>query len=495
MTKIQLALLVLMTQVVELKTSSQTQTVTFTVTASDNASIGSVSLPGTSYSSTSGNDRVFTKEYDYDDYTYGNHSETFTATVVDGAGNTATDSITISISKADDQVPTISSFSADDTSVELKSSAKTQTVTFTVVATDNVSVQSVSLPGTTFSSSSGSNSTYTKLFDYDDYTYGSHSETFTVTVTDTAGNTSTDTETITIVKSDDEDPVISSFTSSKSAVSLTSTSQSDSVTFYAEFTDNRAVSSYSLPGATYVNLNNGVYSWTKSYSYSDYSYGTSTDTLTLTVEDAAGNSVTSSINISVTKSDNISPTISNLTVSTSTVNLYSSDKTETITISATISDNVGISTYSVQGATFSSVSNGVYTWTKTYDYDDYTYGSHSDNVMVIATDAAGNRSTSSSSLTINKYDDAVPYISSFTASPESFDLGSDNTSQTVTFSATMNDNVAITSYSLVDGDNTSLGSGDVSGNVYTWTKTYTLTDYSGNNHVQNFTVSASDAAG
>ena len=115
--------------------------------------------------------------------------------------------------------------------------------------------------------------------------------------------------------------------------------------------------------------------------------------------------------------------------------------------------------------------------------------------MVIATDAAGNRSTSSSALTINKYDDSVPYISSFTASPESFDLGADNTSQTVTFSATMNDNVAITSYSLVDGDNTSLGSGDVSGNVYTWTKTYTLTDYSGNNHVQNFTVSASDAAG
>ena len=47
-----------------------------------------------------------------------------------------------------------------------------------------------------------------------------------------------------------------------------------------------------------------------------------TDTLTLTIEDAAGNSVTSSINISIT-SDNILPTISNLTVSTSTVNLYS----------------------------------------------------------------------------------------------------------------------------------------------------------------------------
>ena len=80
------------------------------MTASDNASIGSVSLPGTSYSSTSGNDRLFTKTYDYDDYTFGDHSETLTATVVDGAGNTATDTITISISKIDDQVPTISSF-------------------------------------------------------------------------------------------------------------------------------------------------------------------------------------------------------------------------------------------------------------------------------------------------------------------------------------------------------------------------------------------------
>ena len=85
---------------------------------------------------------------------------------------------------------------------------------------------------------------------------------------------------------------------------MTSTSQSDSVTFYAEFTDNRAVSSYSLPGATYVNLNNGVYSWTKSYDYDDYSYGTSTDTLTLTVEDAAGNSAIEVL-IFLTKSDNI----------------------------------------------------------------------------------------------------------------------------------------------------------------------------------------------
>ena len=59
----------------------------------------------------------------------------------------------------------------------------------------------------------------------------------------------------------------------------------------------------------------------------------------------------------------------------------------------------------------------------------------------------------------------------------------------------MNDNVGITTNSLVEGENNSLGAGSLNNGVYTWTKTYNLTDYSGNNHVENFTVSSTDAAG
>ena len=480
---------------IDLKTSSQTQTVTFTVTASDNASVGSVSLPGTSFSSTSGNDRIFTKLYDYDDFSFGTSTETFTATVVDGAGNTVTDTLTITIDKIDDEVPTISSFGADDTSVELKSSSKTQTVTFTVVATDNVSVNSVALPNTTFSSLSGNTSRFIKTFDYDDYSYGDTTETYTVTVTDAANNSSSQDITINISKVDDEDPSITSFTSDKNAVSLTSTSQNDTVTFLAVFTDNRAVSGYNLPGATYQSLNDGVYRWTKNYSYDDYSFGTTTDTLTLTVQDAAGNSVTQSVSISITKSDNIAPTISNLSATLSVVDLFTSDQTKSVTITANISDNVGISTNSIQGATFNGVTNGVYSWTKTYDYVDYNFGSTSEGVELIAADAAGNQTTDSLTLVVRKFDDESPFISSFTASPNSFDLGVDNTSQVVTFSATMNDNVGITTNSLVDGNGNSLGAGSLNNGVYTWTKTYNLVDFSGNNHVENFTVSSTDAAG
>ena len=94
-------------------------------------------------------------------YSFGDATDTLTLTVTDTASNSITDTVTISINKADDQDPSISSFSADDTTVELKTSSQTQTVTFTAVVTDNVAINSVSLPGTTLSSSNSG--TYTLL--------------------------------------------------------------------------------------------------------------------------------------------------------------------------------------------------------------------------------------------------------------------------------------------------------------------------------------------
>ena len=54
-------------------------------------------------------------------------------------------SVTISITKTDDQNPSISSFSADTTSVALKTSDQSKTVTITATLTDNVGITSVSL--------------------------------------------------------------------------------------------------------------------------------------------------------------------------------------------------------------------------------------------------------------------------------------------------------------------------------------------------------------
>ena len=73
-------------------------------------------------------------------------ADSFTATATDAAGNTINSSITLTIRKADNISPTISSFTADDTSVSLTTSSQSQTVTFTVVASDNRAVSTVSLP-------------------------------------------------------------------------------------------------------------------------------------------------------------------------------------------------------------------------------------------------------------------------------------------------------------------------------------------------------------
>ena len=152
----------------------------------------------------SGNNYTFTKTYSYGDYSFGNSSDTLTATATDAAGNSATQTITVSISKTDDQNPSIGSFGADDTTVELKTSSQTQTVTFTAVVSDNVGIIPVSLPGTSLSSVNSGTYVFTKTYDYDDYSFGDATDTLTLTVTDTANNSITDTVTISINKADDQ---------------------------------------------------------------------------------------------------------------------------------------------------------------------------------------------------------------------------------------------------------------------------------------------------
>ena len=186
---------------IDLRTSQQTQTITYSVIATDNTGISSVSIPGASQGGQSGDTYIFTyiETFNYDDYSYGNTAVTRTVTVTDNAGNVATDSITLSIAKIDNQSPAIS-LSTDDTSIDLRTSQQTQTITYSVIATDNTGISSVSIPGASQGGQSGDTYIFTETFNYDDYSYGNTAVTRTVTVTDNAGNSSSQTITITINK-------------------------------------------------------------------------------------------------------------------------------------------------------------------------------------------------------------------------------------------------------------------------------------------------------
>ena len=483
--------------VVSLLTSSQSNTVTWTVVSTDNVSVTGVSLPGTTVGTVSGNTRTFTKTYSYSDYNFGDTSDSLTVTVTDAAGNSTTSTINMVIRKTDNQSPSISSFSANDTSVSLTTGSQTQTVTFTCVTTDNRGISSVSIPGTTSTGSSGNNYTFTKTYSYSDYSFGNSSESLTVTVTDAAGNSATDSINIGINKADTANPSISSFTADDTTVALTTTSQNQTVTFTVVSTDNVGVSSVTIPGTTSTGSSGNNYTFTKAYSYGDYSFGSSTDTLTATSTDSAGNSITDNITINISKSDNQSPSISStgnssgVSASSTSVALKTSDQTKSVTFTATISDNVGISSVSFGGLT-PSISGNYYTWTKTYDYDDYSFGSSTDTLTLTVADSAGNTVTDSVTINISKSDDQNPTVGNMTANNSTVELSTSSQSQTVTFSVVASDNVGVNSVTWEGSQDSS----SISGNTYNFQRTYNYSNYSvGSTNSDTISVVVTDAAG
>jgi chitodextrinase len=152
---------------------------------------------------TTGGTRTWRKTYDYANYSFGTTSETLTLTVTDAAGNTSTETVSVTVTKSDDEQPSISSFTVSSDAVNITTSNQVQTITFTAVASDNVSVASINVPGATYVNVVGSTYTWTKDFSYADYSFGSTPETYTVTATDAAGNTKDSSVSLTVTKIDD----------------------------------------------------------------------------------------------------------------------------------------------------------------------------------------------------------------------------------------------------------------------------------------------------
>ena len=122
--------------------------------------------------------------------------------MTDSAGNSTFEIVLLfQLYTLDDVNPTISSFGADDTTVPLKISNQSQTVTFTAVASDNHGVNAVNFDNNRPYSSSGNTHTYLKLIHM---VHIVHSVIVVIqlhlTATDTAGNTSTSSQLLQLQK-------------------------------------------------------------------------------------------------------------------------------------------------------------------------------------------------------------------------------------------------------------------------------------------------------
>ena len=474
-----------------LNISSSSQSITYTVTATDNRGISSLSVNNATAYYGSGNTTYFSESFSPSSYGFGTHTISRTATATDAAGNSSTATLSFTLVKNDVTKPTISGFSVNNSSPQVTTSSQSTTVTYTLTATDNVGISSYSVGGATYSSKSGNNYYFTESFNYRDYSFGNNSISRTATVTDAAGNSTTSSINLTLSKVDNQAPTISSFTANDTTVTLTSSSQTQTVTYTAVVTDNRGVSSVSVSGLTFSSQSGNNYYFTKTYSYGDYSYGSTTATHVCVATDAAGNTSTLNESVTVTKTDNQAPSISSFTVSDSSITVSSSNTSQTVTFAVTATDNRSVSSWAVSGATYSHASGNTRYFTKTYSFNSYNYGTTNISETATVSDAAGNSATSSRAMTVSKTDTSIPSISSFTANDTSVSLTTGSQSQTVTFTVVATDNRGISSVSVNNGASGGLSSGI----NYYFTKTFNYDDYNFGNTTTTFTATATDAAG
>ena len=440
---------------VDLYTSIPDQQITYTVVATDNVGISIVSIPEAIQVSQSGDTYTFSETFNYADYSYGNSAVTRTVTVSDIFGNSSTETITLNVAKIDNQTPTIS-LNTFSTSIELRSSEQTQTITYSVTATDNVGISIVSIPEAIQVSQNGDTYTFSETFNYADYSYGNSAVTRTVTVTDNAGNVATDSITLNVAKIDDQSPAVS-LSVDNTSINLFTSIPDQQITYTVVATDNVGISIVSIPEAIQVSQSGDTYTFSETFNYADYSYGNSAVTRTVTVSDIFGNSSTETITLNVAKIDNQTPTISLNTFSTS-IELRSSEQTQTITYSVTATDNVGISIVSIPEAIQVSQNGDTYTFSETFNYADYSYGNSAVTRTVTVTDNAGNVSFQTITITINKINSPPIFSSS------NIFLVLENANNIGTLNATDPDGDEIT-YNVVETNSISLSLDSTTGEL------------------------------
>ena len=400
-------------------------------------------------------------------------AHTLKAIATDAAGNTTSTTLNVTV---DNAAPTVA-ITAPASGADLKGSA---TISATANASFGVGIASVQfqLDGANLGSAI-TTAPYTLTWDTTAASGGAH--TLTAIATDAAGNNTT-SATVTVTVDDVAPSVVITAPSTgadlKGAVTVSANAM-------ASFGVNIASVQFKLDG---VNL-----STTQTMAPFGVSWDTTTTVggghiLTAIATDGAGNTTTSA-GVSVIV-DNSPPTVSLTTPSSG------ADLRGTVTVSATAGASFGVAITSVQfqldGANLGAAETSA-PYSVAWDTTTATGGAHT--LKIIATDGAGNTTTTASvSVTV----DNTPPTVSITAPANGA-----NVTGNVSITATASDNVAVTSVQFkLDGAN--LGAAETSAPYslawasYTALGSHTLTaiaaDGAGNTNSASVTVTAVDTA-
>jgi hypothetical protein len=403
-------------------------------------------------------------------------SNVLTITARDAAGNTSTDTLTVTYNPADNIAPVVT--------ITSPTSNSTTTVTSTPLSIGGTATDAVGVTQVTWVNNRGGSGTAagTNNWSVTGIVLLSGSNLITVTARDAANNTSTDTITVTYTP-DTTSP----------SVNITSPT-SNATTTVAASSLNVGGSASDAVGVTQVTwVNNrggsGNASGTTNWSVSGITLQTGSNIITITARDAAGNSGTDTITVTYTP-DTTAPVV---TITGPTSNATLTTSTSSVTLSGSASDAVGVTQVSwSSNRGVSGNASGTTNWSAS----GVTLLSGSNILTVTARDAAGNSSTDTLTITYNP-DTTVPTVT--ITSPTS---SATHTviSANLTLGGSASDNVGVTQVSWANNRG---GSGTASG-TNSWTAsgitlqtgsnvlTVTVRDAAGNTNTDTITVTFND---
>ena len=401
---------------------SANESVTWTITGGADAAKFQIAANGTITFLTAPN---FESPTDSD----ANNTYVLVVTATDAAGNASTQTVTVTVLDLNDTPPVItgpnggpgaaaSSISVNENQTAVTQLVADKSVTWTITSGNDAGRFQISANGTI---------TFVAAPDFENPVDSDSNNTYVliVTATDAAGNTSTQTVTVTVLDLDDTAPVIGGPNGGPGAANL-AVSVNENQTGATQLSANESVT-WTITGgsdaARFQISANGTITFVAAPDFENPvdSDRNNTYVLIVTATDAAGNASTQTVTVTVLDLDDTAPVITGPSGGPGAANSAVSVN-ENQTGATQLSANESV-TWSITGgsdaARFQISANGTITFRAAPDFENPTDADRNNTYVLIvtATDAAGNASTQTVTVTVLDLDDTAPVITGPSGGP------------------------------------------------------------------------------
>ena len=372
-------------------------------------------------------------------------SNIITITARDAAGNTATDTLTVTYNVPDTTAPVAT--------ITTPTTLATYTTSSTPLSVSGTSSDAIGVTQITWANDRGGSGTATGTTSWSvtGIVLQSGSNVITITARDAAGNSGTDTLTVAFTAPDTTTPAVTITGPTSADTHATGTTP---MTVSGSASDNVGVTQ-----VTWVNDRggSGTASGTTSWSATGVALQSGANVITITARDAAGNTATDTLTVTYTPPDTTNPGVA---INAPTAASTFTSTGATMSLGGTASDNVGVTQVTWANDRGGS---GTASGTTNWSVGSLNLQGGANVITITARDAAGN--TATDTLTISyMLPLALTTLTANLAAPQP--VGTP-----VTFTATATNGTAPYSYKwwVFDGANWTILQNWSTSSSYTWT--------------------------